>query len=99
VLSPSQIKNAITRISPLKLIREKTETSDEGLRDGFWEVSHVLRKRSREMARLEEAGVGEGQRTVVEAMFDSIESGVGELEGGVEGVRSMDFWVGVFGLV
>ena len=51
------------------------------------------------MERLEEAGVGEGQRTVVEAMFDSIESGVGELEGRVEGVRSMDFWVGVFGLV
>ena len=109
VLSPSQIISAVTSPTPssrqtgtgeekpLTLLRSKTERTNEGMLDGYWEVSDILRRREKEIARLKENGVPEGEVVVLESLWDGIESGVKELEGGVKGGRSMDFWGGVFG--
>lgn len=101
VLSPVQITAAVTSSSspenPLKLLRSTTERTNEGMLDGYWEVSDILRRREKEVATLKDNGVSEGEVAVLESLWDGIESGVRELEGGVKGVRSMDFWEGVFG--
>ncbi len=62
----------------------------------MWEVSALLEKRETELAELEANGVGEQERTVLEAAFDAIQAGVEGLEGGVEGIKCMDVWIGVF---
>lgn len=43
--------------------------------------------------------MSESEIVDVEACYDVIEAMVGGLEGGVKGVRCMDFWVCVFGRV
>lgn len=83
--------------SPLVLLEERVEKTPEGMRDGFWEVSYILRQRGNEMMRLVNEGVGERERVGIEGMFDAVEESVRGLEGGVEGVRCMDFWVARFG--
>jgi 2-polyprenyl-3-methyl-5-hydroxy-6-metoxy-1,4-benzoquinol methylase len=98
VLSPAQIKTIVLAHSPLKLIKEEIIPTNHGMQDGFWEVSYTLRKRDKDMQRLVEAGVSDAERVQVEAYFDALQLAVDSLgEAGVEGVRSMDFWVAVFG--
>lgn len=85
-----------------QLLREDTLPSHPGLQDGFWEVSDLLRKREKEIASLrqdlgERSGAGsESEIVAFEAAYDAIDAMVEGLEGGVKGVRSMDYWVGVF---
>ena len=65
------------------------------MQDGFWEA---LRKRDKNLRRLVDTGVSDAERVQVEAYFDALQLAVDSLgEVGVEGVRSMDFWVAVFG--
>ena len=92
VVSPSQVKNIVITHSPLKLIKEEIIPTNHGMQDGFWEVSYTLRKRDKDMRRLVDKGVSDAERVQVEASFDALQG-----EAGVEGVRSMDFWVAVFG--
>lgn len=92
--------------SRFQLVREDTLPSHPGLLDGFWEVSGLLRKREGEIASLrdrvgdrERSGAGnesESEIVAFEAAYDAIDAMVEGLEGGVKGVRSMDYWVGVF---
>lgn len=62
----------------------------------------MLRKREKEIASLrqdlgERSGAGsESEIVAFEAAYDAIDAMVEGLEGGVKGVRSMDYWVGVF---
>jgi hypothetical protein len=98
VVSPAQVKTIVLTHSPLKLMKEEIIPTDHGMQDGFWEVSYTLRKRDKDMRRLVEAGVSDAERVQVEASFDALQLAVDSLgEAGVEGVRSMDFWVAVFG--
>jgi SAM-dependent methyltransferase len=98
VLSPAQISKLVTARSELALLREGFKETNDGMKDGFWEVGYTLRKRAADMKRLEETGVSESERTQVDAYFDSLQNAVDRLgEKGVEGVRCMDFWVAVFG--
>jgi ubiquinone/menaquinone biosynthesis C-methylase UbiE len=98
VLSPSQVKNVVVTHSPLKLIKEEVMPTNQGMQDGFWEVSYTLRKRDVDLQRLVDIGVSVAERVQVEAYFDALQFAVDSLgEVGVEGVRSMDFWVAVFG--
>jgi hypothetical protein len=61
---------------------------------GFWEA---LRKRDKDLRRLVDTGVSAAERVQVEAYFDALQFAVDSLgEVGVEGVRSVDFWVAVF---
>lgn len=106
VLSPSQIKDAVKTSSGGKLQLEKEELMDaEGLRDAYWEVRDLLRegRREEELGELFK-GKGEGgvvderkgkEETVTEAMFDALKSSVDAI-GGMEGVRCMAVWGGVF---
>jgi ubiquinone/menaquinone biosynthesis C-methylase UbiE len=98
VLSPSQVKNIVTSLSPLKLIRDAIMPTNQGMQDGFWEVSYTLRKREADIQRLVDTGVGDAERVQAEAYFDALQHAVDSLgEERVEGVRSMDFWAAVFG--
>lgn len=80
------------------LEREEVARTVEGMEDGGWEVGYVLRKREKVVRRLREQGVGEKEVGSVEAWFDAVAAGVEGLEGGLEGVRCMDYWVGRWGV-
>lgn len=98
VLSPTQITEIVTgNDSGLLLVREEVKETTEGMKDGFWEVGYTLRKREADMQRLVDTGVAAAERVQAAAYFDALQSAVQGI-GGVEGVKCMDFWVGVFGL-
>lgn len=106
VLSPAQITKAVLATpssgdddKAFKLAKEVIRPTNEGMQDGFWEVSDVSTKREREVALLRANGVSEAEVTAVEAMYDAVEQGVVGLDGGIKGVRAMDHWVGLFGRV
>lgn len=42
-----------------------------------------------------EDGVSGSELAALRAMYDAVEAGVGLVDGGVEGVRSMDVWAAV----
>ncbi|CZR68080.1 uncharacterized protein PAC_17979 [Phialocephala subalpina] len=96
VLSPSQIKAFATQKN-LKLEKEAVLEADEGLRDGYWEVRDLLSGERKER-ELDELFTGEGkekERVVAGAMFDALRSAT-DAVGGLEGVRCMSVWSGVF---
>lgn len=75
--------------------------TNEGVLDGYWEVSYTLRTRDKALGRLEEQGVSEKELAAMSAMYDAVEASVGLLgkQQGLErmkSVRSMDFWVAKF---
>ncbi|KAH7417686.1 S-adenosyl-L-methionine-dependent methyltransferase [Cadophora sp. MPI-SDFR-AT-0126] len=82
------------------LQKQATLPSHPGLQDGFWEVSDLLRKREKEISSLRlrerEGAVNGNEIAALEATYDTIDGMVEGLEAGVKGVRSMDYWVGVF---
>ncbi len=69
------------------------------MRDAYWEVRDLLHVRDAEMRLLRENGTGESEVVAVEAMFDAVKGAVEGLPGGLEEVRCMDVWVGVWGRV
>ncbi|KAK0126830.1 hypothetical protein ONS95_008409 [Cadophora gregata] len=112
VLSPAQIMSAVLSTSTstaassslpnssFTLARQATLPSHPGLQDGYWEVSDLLRKREEEISslRVRSSGqvVSENEIVALEAAYDAIAASAEGLDGGVKGVRSMDYWVGVF---
>jgi hypothetical protein len=92
-LSPAQIKDAVGG-EGWQIQKEALVDANEGLRDGYWEVRDVVGSREREMRGLR--GVGEKEVAVLAAMWDAIESSLLGVERGVDGVRCMDVWVGIF---
>ena len=109
VLSPRQIiANVISARSSkgseavgFALEKEETCITNEGMLDGYWEVSYNLRTREKMLGRLEGQGVPEKELGAMRAMYDAVEASVELLvapEGKetVRAVRSMDFWVGRF---
>lgn len=81
--------------------KEETNVTNEGMLDGYWEVSYNLRTREKVLGRLEEQGVPEKELAAMSAMYDAVEASVALLEAPkgeekVRGVRSMDTWVSRF---
>ena len=76
--------------------------TNQGMLDGYWEVSYALRTREKVLGRLKEQGVPGAELAAMGAMYDAVEASVGlideaqEKEERVRGVRSMDFWVATF---
>lgn len=97
MLSPAQIKRSVLDLEGWRVEKERLLKANEGLLDGYWEASMLLKGRSEVLKVLGAAGVSEGERVAFEAGFDAVESSVGILEGGVKGVKCMDVWAGVFG--
>jgi hypothetical protein len=105
VVSPKQIIASITSPSGSQpgfgLEKEETGLTNEGMLDGYWEVSYNLRTRDKVLGRLEEQGVPEKELSAMIAMYDAVEASVGLLQAPegkerVRVVRSMDYWVGKF---
>ena len=108
VLSPKQIasnvisaKTTSGRGGGFKLEKEETSITNEGMLDGYWEVSYNLRTREKVLGRLEEQGVPEKELSAMSAMYDAVEASLGLLEAPegqeiVRAVRSMDFWAARF---
>ncbi|KDR72508.1 hypothetical protein GALMADRAFT_126077 [Galerina marginata CBS 339.88] len=100
VLSPHQILSNVTESGKFEPEKQETRASNEGLLDGFWEVSDVLKKRETLSAKLREDGVGEKEVAAMMASFDAVEASVELLDDGnktgVKCVKSMDVWVGRF---
>ena len=98
VLSPRQIRENVEG-DGFGLLKEEVRESNAGLRDAYWEVSDLLRKREKVLRDLEGDGVGEGELMALRSMYDAVQLNVDGLEGGLKGVRCMDVWVGKFGVV
>ncbi|KAG0652091.1 Methyltransferase ustM, partial [Hyphodiscus hymeniophilus] len=102
VLSPKQISSNIIQNGVFRLEKEVTNITNQGMLDGYWEVSYTLRTREKVLGRLVEQGVPEKEIAAMSAMYDAVEASVGLLDEPAEGkersrgVRSMDFWVGRF---
>lgn len=107
VLSPAQITGVVTIIPSVsedagsagrefRLEKEVVGRSNEGLLDGYWEVSDTLRKKERVLSEMEGLGVGEREIGAMRAGFDAVEMSLMGLEGGEKGVRCMDYWAAVF---
>lgn len=63
------------------------------------EVSDTLAQKEAVLKELrEEEGWNEKRAVALEAMYDSLEGSVRDLEEGVKGVHSMDVWVAKFGV-
>ena len=75
---------------------KELKEEEEGMLDAYWEVGYTLRKREKDLQRLVDTGVSGAERTQVEAWFDSLQAAT-DAVGGVEGVRCMGVWAGVFG--
>lgn len=74
--------------------------ADEGLLDGHWEVGFSLNRREKTLKELvREDGIGERDLAVLNAMYDALQASTDIVPGGVDGVRSMDVWVGRFDAV
>jgi hypothetical protein len=99
VLSPAQIRSMAESSSAIRLAGEEIRAANEGLLDGYWEVSYTLRKKEKVLKTLGEDGVPEKELAAVVAMYDAVQATVGILEGGERGVRSMDVWVARFQVV
>ena len=101
VLSPQQITSNIVKNGAFELEKEATSITNEGMLDGYWEVSYNLRTRQKVLGRLEAEGVPEKELAAMSAMYDAVQASVALLqapkeEEKVRAVRSMDFWVGKF---
>ena len=70
--------------------------TDKGMRDAIWEVSAAIKRVSPTVLEGIEDVICEKEKTHVEVMGDAMLSAV-DVIGGVEKVRCMDVWVGVFG--
>jgi len=93
VQSPRQLIGAIGN-SGYALEEEEILECNESLRDAYWEVSHTLANRNNVLQELrKEESWGEKREVALEAMYDSLQSSVEVLDGGIRGVRSMDVWV------
>jgi hypothetical protein len=73
---------------------EEVREGIKGQEDGRWETGYLLRRREKVVRELREQGVGEREVLGLESMYDAVGTAVEWLEGGVEGVGCMDFWVG-----
>ncbi|RDL39388.1 uncharacterized protein BP5553_03728 [Venustampulla echinocandica] len=96
VLSPEQISRAAQK-SGWGMERESVVETGEGMQDAYWEVRDLIRKRHGEgglLAGLD--GLGDAERTVIEAMGDAVVGAVGGVDGGLSGMRCMDVWIGRF---
>lgn len=96
VLSPLQIAKIIYEKSGMVLGKQAIRETGKGMRDGEWEVGSLLRGRERELEVLRRRGVDERDVAVLEASFDTLYTATNVLNGGVKGLRCMDFWVVVF---
>jgi hypothetical protein len=96
VLSPAQIRSVTESSGVFKLSAQETRAANEGLRDGYWEVSDTLRKREQVLGSLKEQGVPEKELAAMVAMYDGIQAAVEVLDGEEAGVKSMDIWVAKF---
>jgi hypothetical protein len=94
VLSPKQIVEVLQG-AEWAMEREEVQQTEEGMQDGYWEVRDVLREKE-EILSGDGMKLEEGEKTVIGAMVGAIELGVKGLEGGLEGVRCMDVWMGRF---
>jgi hypothetical protein len=96
VLAPQRIVAEALAVG-WRVVEQTTRNSNDGVLDGYWEVSYLLRKRDAWLAKLELEGVVDARELgVLRAMFDSVEQGVELLEDGVKGAKTMDYWAGVF---
>jgi hypothetical protein len=98
ILSPRQIKEKVEEVG-FVLENEVVKEGIKGQEDGRWETAYLLRKREKVVKGLREQGVGEREVLGLESMYDAVAAAVEGLEGGVEGVGCMDFWVGRWGVV
>ena len=112
IISPKQITSTILNAKSsgsttlqtkarFELETEQTSITNEGMLDGYWEVSYNLRTRDKVLGRLEQEGVPEKELGAMSAMFDAVGASVELLDAPegkekVRAVRSMDFWVGRF---
>ncbi|KUJ13086.1 uncharacterized protein LY89DRAFT_687954 [Mollisia scopiformis] len=94
-LSPAQIKASVP--SRFRLEREEMLETDREMQDGYWEVKDLLGRGKREWWGLDEIARDEKERAVLEGWFWALREAT-EAVGGVEEVRCMRVWVGVFGL-
>jgi len=79
-----------------KLTKEEIKKTNEGMQDGYWEVSYVIRRKEKALAELKGEGVNEKDLGALRAMYDSVEQMATMCQGGVEAVKAMDYWAGVF---
>lgn len=93
VLSPKRLKD-LAEEAGWKLESEKKVQPNKGVLDGQWEVAACLGKRFER--EVEECVADERERGVVKALKDTCAASLEVVDGGKEGVRSMDVWVGTF---
>jgi hypothetical protein len=98
ILSPRQISKVVEQAG-FVLENEEVKVGIKGQEDGRWETGYLLRKREKVVKNLKEQGVGEREVLGLESMYDAVVAALEGLEGGVEGVGCMDFWVGRWGVV
>jgi len=96
VMSPEQICGVVRSTGGFTLLNQTIEKTNEGMQDGFWEVSDTLRSRGGVLEEMRSHGVDEKGIAAMIAMYDSLKSSVDLLDGGVKGVKSMDVWIAKF---
>lgn len=96
VLSPQQIVKNVLGEGKFKLVKETREKSGDTVKDGYWEVSDLLGKRDKFLAKLKEDGCSEKEIGALVAMFDSVQAGVDVFGGDVKNAKTMDWWGGIF---
>ncbi|MCJ1292602.1 hypothetical protein MMC34_004154 [Xylographa carneopallida] len=92
-VSPAWLRGCLSGLG-LRVRREATVLPPEGLRDGVWEVGSVVAE-----GFAEDVGrcCGDGAQAVaVLRIRDAVVAAVKGLQGGVEGVRSMQVWAAEF---
>ncbi|KAH9477882.1 Methyltransferase ustM [Psilocybe cubensis] len=102
VFSPAQILSHITEGEKFGLEKQQIIQSNEGLRDGYWEVWGIREERKDIMRTLQADGVGEKELAALIAAFDAVDVSVallddsGDAAAGLKQVKSMDVWAAIF---
>lgn len=102
VLSPDQILANIMESREFGLEKQEIMESNEGLKDGYWEVWEVLQERENSVKTLRNDGVSEKEVAALIAMYDAVDVSVtilddsGERKVGLKQVKSMDVWAARF---
>lgn len=101
VLSPTQIKSAIINSGKLNLQKEELALCNEGILNGYWEISNTFRNREKFLNNLREEKASEKEIVAFAAGFDAIQTIVENLEGTdiqqkMKTVLAMDVWIAKF---
>lgn len=96
VLSAEQIIAAVNNNGSFVLDQQTLTSTNEGLRDAYWEVEDTLRTREDILKTMNDDGVDAKGVAAIVAMLDALKASVDYLPNGLKDVKTMDVLVATF---